>query len=106
MAAFNSSPSQTDRCISVQPLLSKHRKEGGEEGSSEACVKDGLDLNDRVWGAVPLWEGGSIVSKGGIIDLVNKDTEEGDGVIVRVGSELGLDIDDECGGDGREQTSL
>ena len=85
-------------------MLSKHRKEGGEEGGGETCVEDGLDLDD--WGTVPLWEGGSVVSEGGIVDLVDKDTEEGDGVIVRVGSELGLDIYDECGGDGREQTSL
>jgi len=87
-------------------LLSKHRKEGGEEGSGEARVKDSLDLDDHVWGTGPLREGGRVVSEGGIVDLVDEDTEEGGSLTVRVGSELGLDIDDEYGGDGGEQTSL
>jgi len=106
LAAFDGIPSQVGRCISVQPLLSKHREEGGEEGSSETCVKDRLDLDDRMWGAGPLREGRSVVSKGGIVDLEDKDAEESGGLVVRIGSELRLDVDDECGCDRREQTGL
>jgi len=106
LTAFDCGPSQVGQRVSVQPLLSKHRKEGGEEGSGEACVEDGLDLDDHVWGTGPLWKGGRVVSEGGVVDLVDEDTEEGDGLVVRVGPELRLDIDDECGGDGGEQTSL
>ena len=54
----------------------------------------------------PLREGGNVVSEGGVVDLVNEDTEESGGLVVRVGLELRIDLDDECGGDGREQTSL
>jgi hypothetical protein len=56
--------------------------------------------------ARPLWEGWRVVAEGGVIDLVDKDTEESSGLVVRVWFELGVDLDDECGGDGGEQTSL
>jgi hypothetical protein len=56
--------------------------------------------------AGPLWEGGRVVSEGGVIDLVNKDAEESCSLVVRVWFELRADLDDECGGDGGEQTSL
>jgi hypothetical protein len=53
-----------------------------------------------------LWERGNVVPKGGIIDLVNEDTEEGGGLAVGIGLELGVELNDKCGGDCREQTSL
>jgi hypothetical protein len=53
-----------------------------------------------------LWEGWRVVAEGGVIDLVNKDAEESCSLVVRVWFELGADLDDECGGDGGEQTSL
>jgi hypothetical protein len=53
-----------------------------------------------------LWEGGNIISECGVVDLVNEDPEEGSGFVTRVGLELGVDFDDECGRDGGEQTSL
>ena len=37
-AAFYPSPSHVGRCVSIQPLLAEHRKEGGEERSGEAGV--------------------------------------------------------------------
>ena len=49
--------------------------------------------------AGPLWEGGSVVSEGSVVDLVDEDAEEGDSLVTRVGLELGLDVDDEGGGD-------
>ena len=51
-------------------------------------------------------KGGRIVSERCVVDLVDKDTEEGGGLVVRVRLKLGIDFDDERGGDGREQTSL
>ena len=53
-----------------------------------------------------MWEGWRVVAEGGAIDLVNKDTEESSGLVVRVRLELGVDLDDKCGGDGGKQTSL
>jgi hypothetical protein len=65
-----------------------------------------LDVDHR-WGrACPLWEGGNVVSERGVVDLVNEDPEEGGCLVTRVGLQLRVDFDDECGGDGGEQTSL
>ena len=49
---------------------------------------------------------GNVAAKGGVVDLVDEDAEESGGLIVGVGLELGVDLDDECGGDSGEQTSL
>jgi hypothetical protein len=53
-----------------------------------------------------LWEGGRVVSKRGVVELVDKNTEEGSGVVVRVGPQLRVDVYDERGGNGGKQTSL
>ena len=53
-----------------------------------------------------MWEAGRVVSKGGVVDLVDENTEESDGLLTRVGLELRLDIDDESRSNGGEQTSL
>jgi len=87
-------------------LFAEHREEGREEVSGKACVKDGLDLNDGARGAGPLGNGGSFGTKGGVVDLVDKDSKEGGSFLTRVRLKLGLDVDDECGGDRGEQTSL
>jgi hypothetical protein len=49
-----------------------------------------------------VWEGWNVIHKEGVIHLVKKDVEEGDGFFTRVGSKLRLELDDECGGDGRK----
>ena len=59
-----------------------------------------------MWGPGPLGKDGSVPSEGGVVDLVDEDAEEGGSLIARVGLELGLDIENECGSDGGEQTSL
>jgi hypothetical protein len=87
-------------------LLAKHCEEGGKEGSGETREEDGLDVDDRAGRACPLWEGGDVISEGGVIDLIDKDTEEGGGLGVRVLLEVRVDLDDECGGHCREQTGL
>ena len=51
-------------------------------------------------------KGGSVVPEGGVVDLVDEDAEEGGSLVTRVGLELGLDVEDECRGNGGEQTSL
>ena len=53
-----------------------------------------------------MWERGRVVPKRGVVDLVDEDAEESNSLVTRVGLELRLDIEDECGGDGGEQTSL
>jgi len=53
-----------------------------------------------------LGNGGSVVTKGGVVDLVNEDSEEGSSLLAGVRLELGLDVDDEGGSDSGEQSSL
>jgi len=62
---------------------------------------------DRCGGRpAPPWEGGNIVSEGGAVDFVNKDAEEGGGLVTRVGPQFRADVDDEGRSHSREQTGL
>ena len=106
LATFDSGPSHVGLCISVEPLFAEHREEGGEKCGGETRVEYSLNLDYCVRGTCPLWKGGSIVSEGGVVNLVDENTEESGGLITRVGLELRLDVDDESGSDGGEQTSL
>jgi len=87
-------------------LFAEHRKEGGEERGGKTCEEDRLDLDYCPGRAGPLWEGGSVVSEGSVVDLVDEDTEESCGLVIWVLLEVGLDVDDERRGDGGEKTGL
>jgi len=106
LAALNGSSSHVSGSISIQPLLAKHCKEGREEGNGKACIEDRLDLHNWVWRASPLRNIGGVITKGGVVNFVDQDTEESSSLIIWVRLELRLDINDECRGDSREQTSL
>ena len=56
--------------------------------------------------ASPLRKGRNFAPEGGSVDLVDKKAEESGSFIGWVGLELGVDLDDERGGNSREQTSL
>lgn len=57
-------------------------------------------MDHRAGRSVPLWESGNIISEGGVVDLVNKNTKERSGFVARIGLELGVDLDYERGSDG------
>ena len=57
-------------------------------------------------GPEPLRDCGNVAAEGGVVHLVEEDTEEGGGLFVQVWLELGVDLDDEGRSDGGEQTSL
>jgi hypothetical protein len=65
-----------------------------------------LDIDQRARGARPLRERRNVVSEGGVVDLVDEDSEEGGGLIAGVRLELRIDLDNECGGNCRKQTCL
>jgi len=87
-------------------LLAEDGKEGRDERGGKASKKDCLDLNKCLGRAVPLWEGWRVIPEGGVIDLINENTEEGSSLVVWVRLEVRVDLDDECGADSGEQTSL
>jgi hypothetical protein len=53
-----------------------------------------------------LRESGNIASESCVVDLVDEDPNEGGGLVTGVRLELGVDLDDERGGNGGKQTSL
>ena len=59
-----------------------------------------------MWRTDPLWDARYVVAKSGVVHFVNEDSEESGGLFVRIGLELRVDLDDERGGNGGEQTGL
>jgi hypothetical protein len=76
-------------------LFAEHREESGQEGNDETGEQDDLDVNNRGGGGSPLWEGGSAAYEGVVVDLVNKEAEEGGDLVTRVGLQLGVNSDNE-----------
>ena len=75
VAALNSRSSHVRPIVKVQPLLAEHCQEGRKERNGETGEEDGLDLDNCLGRTGPLWESGNIVSKGGVVDLVEKDAK-------------------------------
>ena len=53
-----------------------------------------------------MWEGGNVATECGTVDLVNQDPEKSGGFVGGIGLKPRVELDDEGGGNGREQTSL
>ena len=87
-------------------MLSQHGKKGGEERNAKAGVKDGLTDNDVVVGTVPGLKRGCLAAECGIIHLVDQNAEEGGCLLVEVGFDIILDIEDETRSYRREKTGL
>ena len=65
-----------------------------------------MNINYRAGRAGPIREGRDDVSKRGIVDLVDQDSQERVGLVVGIGLKLRVDLNNERGGDGGEQTGL
>ena len=104
--AINCGSAHLRLSITVKPLFTQHGEEGGEEGSGQTRVKDGLDVYGGGVGAGPLRKSGGGIS----IDKPERDVEHnpGDGVVqlLIIRLEVLLDVDDKGGSDRREQTGL
>ena len=53
-----------------------------------------------------MWDAWNIIAEGGVVHLVDKNTEETSGLFVWIGLELGVDLDNECRSHGGEETGL
>ena len=93
--------------VSVQPLLAQHRDECSEHGDYETRVHETGHCNDFArWISLGRWGGRSVTGDRGLIESEENCAEEGGGLLVRIGLEVRMDVDDEGGADGREQTGL
>jgi hypothetical protein len=87
-------------------LFTEHCQERRKERDGETREEDSLNLDDPVGRAGPLWESGDVASEGGVVNLVDENTKEGGSLIVWIGFELRVYLDDEGRGDYGEQTGL
>ena len=65
-----------------------------------------MNLDNRTWGTIPLWDGRNVVAEGGVVYLVDEDAEEVGGVLGRIRLEFGIDLDNKGRCYGGKQTSL
>ena len=93
--------------VSVEPLLPQHRDECGKQRDHQTSVHESGDRDD-LGGRIFLggWNGGGLIRDGGLIEGEENCAEESRGLLVRIGLEARVDIDDEGGTDGGEKTRL
>jgi len=65
-----------------------------------------LDLDNRAGRTRPLGEHRNVAIESGVVYVINEDAKKGIRLVVGVWLESGIDLDDECGCDGGEQTGL
>ena len=93
--------------VSIQPLLPQHGDECGEKGDHKTCIHEAGDSDDLArWIFLNRWDNRSLTGDGGLIESEKDGAEEGGGLLVGIGLEVRMDIDDKRGADGREQTRL
>ena len=87
-------------------MFSQNTNEGGEEGSGQARVEDGLNANNGGIRAIPLGESGIETSWDVSERSTSDDLEEGIIHLLVIWFEVALDVNDKGSRDRREQTSL
>jgi len=88
-------------------LLAQHGDECREQGDHETRIHETGDGDDLAWWiSLGRWDGGSVTGDGGLIESEEDGSEEGSGLFVGIELKVRMDVDDEGGADGREQTSL
>ena len=93
--------------VSIQPLLAQHRDKCREHGDYKTRIHEAGHGDDLAWWIfLGKWDGRGLTRDGGLIESEEDRAEEGGGLLVRIGLEVRMDVDDECGADGGEQTGL
>jgi len=93
--------------VSVEPLLSQHSDECGEQRDQKARVHEASDSDNLAgWSFLNRWDSGGFTRDSGPIEGEEDCAEKGYGLFVRIGFEFRMDIDDKCCADRREQTRL
>jgi len=82
--------------VSVQPLLPQHGDECSKQGDKQTCIHETGDGDDLAWRAfLNRWNGGGLTGDGRLIKSEEDDTEDGSGLLVGIGLEVRMDINDE-----------
>ena len=95
--------------VLVQPLFPQHGDECGQQGDQKARVHEIGSGDDLArWIFLNRWNDGGLAGDSGLIESEKDGAEEGHGlvVLVRVGLEVRLDVDNGSRTDGGEQTRL
>ena len=88
-------------------MFPQHGDECGQQGDQKARVHEIGYGDDLVrWIFLNRWDDGGLAGDSGLIESEEDGAEEGHGLVVRVGSEVRLDVDNESRTDGGEQTRL
>ena len=88
-------------------MLPQHGNECGEQGDHKTCVHETGDGDDLArWTFLNGWNDGGLTGDGRLIESEEDGTEEGRRLLVGIGLEVRVDVDDESGADSREQTRL
>ena len=88
-------------------MLSSHDDERSEKGDQQARVYETGDGDNLArWIFLNRWNGGGFTGDGGLVESEEDGMEEGRRLLVGIGLEIRMDIDNESGADGREQTRL
>ena len=89
--------------ISVEPLLPQHCDESGKQRDPQARVHepgDGDDFAGRIF--LGGWNSSGFVWDGGLVEGEEDRTEESCGLLIWIGLETRVDVDDERRADGGE----
>ena len=88
-------------------MLSQHCNECGEQREYETRVHQAGGGDDLArWIFLSGRNAGGLTGDGGLIESEEDGAEEGGRLLVGIGLEVGIDIDDKSRADGREQTCL
>ena len=75
--------------VPIQPLLSQHGDERGEQGDQKTCIHKTGDSDDLArWIVLNRWNGGGLAGDGGLIESEENCAKEGGGLLVWIGLEV------------------
>jgi len=93
--------------VPIEPLLAQHCGECGKKRDQETRVHESSDGDDLAGRALlDRWDSGGFVWDGRLVEGEKDRAEEDCGLLVRIGLETRVNVDDEGGTDGGEQTRL
>ena len=89
--------------ILVRPLLPQHRNKCSQQRDQESRVHETGDSdNIAQWAFLDRWNSRGLTGDGRLIESEEDGAEKNHRLIIQIRLEVGMDIDDESGADGRE----